>query len=202
MALATYDDLKSAILRWVARPDLANDVADFVSLFEAEARTKLNLSDQLTTTTITTVATNPLITIPTDAAAIVSLSVLNGPTLVKTTRDYINTTGIAGEFGLPQYYVDENATQLRLAPIPSSARDISLVYKRKFASLSVGSPTNWLLTDFPNLYLYGSLRHAKRFMQDDQWAEVENAYNTALADVKAFLANKRFGQMQTSWQAA
>jgi hypothetical protein len=201
MALANYNDLKGTLLRWIARPDLNSDVEDFIALFEAEARTEMNVGEQQATATLTTVAANPLVTLPADFGTIISLSNLNGQPLRQTTRAFIDESGAAADLGEPRFYTQESATQLRLAPTPSGAFDIAVTYRRKFTNLSAGSPTNWLLTDFPNVYLYGSLRHAKRFMQDDQWAEVETAFNTAVASLRNYLANRRHSQLRTSWQA-
>lgn len=56
------------------------------------------------------------------------------------------------------------------AEIPNFIRLAESVFQRKFSdvtTLSVGSPTNWLLTSYPDIYLYGSLLEAAPYIKDD-----------------------------------
>jgi hypothetical protein len=60
-----------------------------------------------------------------------------------------------------------------------------LTYYATIPALSVSNTTNWLLTDSPDLYLYGALLQAAPYLQDDQristWGTL---YERCLNDLK------------------
>ena len=56
---------------------------------------------------------------------------------------------------------------LRLYPAPSSAVSVQLTYT-VLPSLSGTVASNWLLDMDPQAYLYGSMAHAARFLDDDR----------------------------------
>lgn len=93
-----------------------------------------------------------------------------------------------GDSGRPRYVsiVDGVA---RFAPAPDGAYTTRLVYKQALPALSDTDTTNWLLTAHPQIYLYGSLKHAAPFLKEDEriatWA--------ALFEDRA---NKRHAQSQ------
>lgn len=53
MAITTYSELQAAIQAWLARTDLAANVPDFITLFEAAANRRLRVRQQETSTTLT-----------------------------------------------------------------------------------------------------------------------------------------------------
>jgi len=58
--------------------------------------------------------------------------------------------------------------------LPSAAGDtVSYTYFRKLDDLTDGSPTNYLILEFPDVYLGGTLAAAQKFLRDDvdvgQW---------------------------------
>lgn len=67
-------------------------------------------------------------------------------------------------------------SNLELAPIPDAVYSLELTYQQRIPSLSVGSPTNWLLTSWPNAYLYAALLAATPFIMNDAriavWAQL------------------------------
>ena len=52
----------------------------------------------------------------------------------------------------------------RFAPIPSSAYTATLNFYKTFDALSTTNTTNFILTNHPSIYLYGSLYHAANFL--------------------------------------
>ena len=68
----------------------------------------------------------------------------------------------------------------------------SLVYYARVPTLSVSNTTNWLLTEAPDVYLYGALVHSAPYLKDDAriqvWeallAQGINNLNTSSADAK------------------
>ena len=60
-------------------------------------------------------------------------------------------------------------------PVPDDDYEIEMVYRKTVPALTSSAATNWLLTFAPDLYLYGTLREAAIFMQEDEritlWAQ-------------------------------
>ena len=57
--------------------------------------------------------------------------------------------------------------KVRLGPTPASAYDYSIMFYKKIDALSAGSPTGQMLTDNPDVYLYGALLEAEPFLMND-----------------------------------
>jgi hypothetical protein len=75
-----------------------------------------------------------------------------------------NTTYLSS--GKPLYF-SVVGSQFRLLPIPDGEYTAELVYYAKLSKLSDTNTTNWLLTQAPDVYLYGSLLQAAPYLQDD-----------------------------------
>jgi hypothetical protein len=75
-----------------------------------------------------------------------------------------NTTYLSS--GKPLYF-SVVGNQFRLLPIPDGAYTAELVYYAKLTKLSSIVATNWLLTQAPDVYLYGALLQAAPYLQDD-----------------------------------
>jgi hypothetical protein len=82
-------------------------------------------------------------------------------------------------------------TELVLAPTPTSAATMTLVYHKGVTGLDGGNPTNWLLDSHPDAYLWGSLCMAEAYLKDDTRLNVwKAAWDEALAEIVAD-GNKR-----------
>lgn len=58
----------------------------------------------------------------------------------------------------PKYFTIE-ADQFRWVPVPDEAYTIELIYYLRIPALTDSATTNWMLTDHPDAYLYGTLFH-------------------------------------------
>ena len=63
-----------------------------------------------------------------------------------------------------------------LAAFPQASDTMTLVYYAKIPALSDTNTTNWLLTDRPQIYLYGALLEAAPYLLDDTRATVWQTY--------------------------
>ena len=73
--------------------------------------------------------------------------------------------------GKPKVFTMEG-DYLRLAPVMDSDYVLSAIYFRKFTAFSADGDTNWLLTNAPGVYLYGTLFETCRLIQDSNRAEI------------------------------
>lgn len=68
--------------------------------------------------------------------------------------------------GKPLEYTIEGSN-VRLGPTPDGVYTIVVDYYAKVPALSSGNTTNWLLTNYPNSYLFGTLAEAEAFLGAD-----------------------------------
>jgi len=86
-----------------------------------------------------------------------------------------------------QIYYTIMGKTLRMIPPPATAAPASLElwYYSFLQALSVENPTNWVLTRYPDLYLYGSLAHTAPYLKNDDRIGVwEGIYQTILGDIE------------------
>jgi hypothetical protein len=74
--------------------------------------------------------------------------------------------------------------QIILGPVPDAEYSILLDYYQRIPGLSEDNPTNWLLTAYPDIYLWGSLCMAEAFLRDDSRLSVwKSAWDEATAEI-------------------
>ena len=171
MALNTYAALKTAIANWLNRSDLSDEIADdFIKLTEADFNSKLRIRQMEQIDTITIDSETE--TVPTGFIGVRSFYILSSDT--KYTLEYItphNLFEIRGgsRTGRPRSYTieaDNETEQFRFGPSPDTTYTGYLSYYKNFESLSSSSAnsSNYILSNHPGIYLYGSLYHASNFI--------------------------------------
>ena len=163
MALANYTDLQSSIAAWLSRGDLAAIIPDFVALAEADIRTDVRLLP--TVTTLTTTPGQDFVSLPADWLEFVYLK-YNGEPLDYSPPDRLRGERHSG----PWRYYSIEGRRLLLSHPADTAETIQVSYHARLAPLAT-NPTNWLLTDHPNVYLWRSLYYALVYLQDDARAQ-------------------------------
>jgi hypothetical protein len=175
MAITTYDELKTAIADWLNRADLDEKIPDFITLAEATLNSVLRSSHMVTTTTVSTAGSTRTAAVPADFLECIYLQ--SGDTapleqvttsqLIMLRRSRLRTSGT------PKFYA-VLGRNFEFVPTPSGVSSLNLVYYQKIPTLSVGSPTNWLISNFPDIYLYTSLLHSTPYLNDDARIAVFN----------------------------
>ena len=195
MALATYTDLQSSIAAWMDRADLTSVIPDFIALFETTANAEMPLRTRfnLTATALNTVNGTATVNLPSDfleAKALVNTASTPYDILASYTASSLYTQfPNAAQKGRPRGFTYIGST-LELAPVPDAVYALKLYYYQKVTSLSAGNTTNWLLTNFPNLYLFGSLVAAEAYLGSDPRMEVwGNLYGDLIQKLSS--ANER-----------
>jgi len=76
--------------------------------------------------------------------------------------------------GQPKYYTIIG-TEFQFKPVPDATYTAELAYIARFAAFSGDSDTNWLLTNHPDVYLFGALVAAGPYVSDEKlttWAAI------------------------------
>tara|TARA_R100001460_G_scaffold308_1_gene1440 strand:+ start:78 stop:758 length:681 start_codon:yes stop_codon:yes gene_type:complete len=185
MALANYSDLKTSIANWLNRSDLTSEIAeDFIVLAEKDFNSKLRIRKMNATNSSFTINAET-VALPTGFLQVRDFYILQGG--VKYPLHYITPAQMdqirgGSTSGMPETFtiLGDN---FRFAPTPSSSYTGVLNYYKEFDPLTTSNTTNYILTNHPAIYLYGSLYHAANFLggveprQVQQWQQM---YATAL----------------------
>ncbi len=166
MSITTYSELQSAVAGWIKRSDLTSRIPDFIRLAEIRLKSVVDLRVLETTADLVTTPSDATIALPSDFKSPIALWIADiNPQeqlgqLLPQSMPY-NTTP-----NRPQYWcIDDHA--IRLQCPADNTYPIKFRYSQLF-ELSDGNPTNYVLTDFPDVYLFGALFEAADYMQDDQ----------------------------------
>jgi hypothetical protein len=184
MALATYSDLKTSLANWLNRTDLTSEISgDFIVLAEKDFNSKLRVRKMIAQSSITIDAETE--TLPTGFLQVRDFYILQGNT--KYSLQYITPAQMdqirgGSTTGQPSTYtiLGDN---LRFAPAPSTSYTGIINYYKEFDPLSDSNTSNYILTNHPAIYLYGSLYHASNFLggiEPNQAGQWEKMYQTAL----------------------
>jgi hypothetical protein len=188
MALANYTDLLAAVANWLERGDLTARIPEFITLAEAEFNRRLRTSEMERTATAT--LTEDRVAVPTDFLGLRSF-VLDG---VVTRLDYVppgDFFDIVGS-GTPHIYtIADGMFQLRPSVTTGTCR---IVYYQSIPPLTSGSPTNWLMTRWPDLYLFSTLMQAEFFgWHDDRLPLIKSRIEEIFAQIAENINMERYG---------
>jgi len=185
MALATYSDLKTSIANWLNRTDLTSEISeDFIVLTEKDFNSKLRIRKMNATESSFSINAET-VALPSGFLQVRDFYIVEGGT--KHSLTYITPAQMDQIKGSSTSGMPETFTILgdnfRFAPTPSSTYTGTLNYYKEFDPLSNSNTSNYILSNHPAIYLYGSLYHAANFLggiepgQVQQWQQM---YATAL----------------------
>ena len=176
MAISTYDELKTAVANWLDRDDLTDRIPEFIALAEARMNRVLRLRMMESKYTASTVAAQRNYNLPTGYVQMRNFQINTSPI---TPLQYVSPEiydrlwgGSTG--GTPQFYTII-ANEIQLGPIPGSVLTMEMLFYKKITALSASNTTEQMLTDNPDIYLYGALLEAEPFIMNDErvalWAK-------------------------------
>ncbi len=183
MAIGTYDELKTAVANWLDRDDLTDRIPEFIALAEARMNRALRVSMMVNVDETTLGGADALVSgtrdysLPSGYLQMIDFHLRTSPivTLSYITPENMNRMWAGSQSGKPQSYTlfSDNASgtpvkKVRLGPAPDSNYDYSVMFYKKIDALSASNTTEPMLTDNPDVYLYGALLEAEPFLMNDQ----------------------------------
>lgn len=185
MALSTYADLQAAVADWLERSDLAVRTPDFIALAEAQINRVLRQREMMRRSIA--LISDPFSAVPNDFLEARVLILSDGEEqweLAPATPEQIAGFATAGQVGRPRFW-SQVGGEFRYYPAPDRAYAATLQYFCKAPPLTNAAPTNWLLSNHPDVLLFGALKEAGPFLQDaERTATFETKYRTALAEIR------------------
>lgn len=185
----TYPDLQQAIADFLNREDLAPVIPTFIRL--AEAKIARDVRHWRMERRVNASFTSALEELPDDWIETIRLQV-GGRPMELASREEIARWRVGATPGRPRFFAHTDG-HIELLPAPSSAMDGELLYFARVPALSDAAPGNWLLTEAPDVYLYGALLHSAPYLSDDERATVWGAlYGAAVQNLNRASNAARF----------
>jgi hypothetical protein len=171
----TWAELKTTLANWLARDDLsAAEIPEAIALAERRFQRTLFSPERETEATLSAVA--EAVALPSDLWGIRAAYLATDPRIVlePMTLAELRNTYAGAATGRPRNYAIRGET-LVLGPAPDAIHSIKLTYIQTIPALGAGQPTNWLLTDHPDVYLFGSLHALHLLLADEERAALYDA---------------------------
>lgn len=174
MSLDTYSNLKTALANALHRSDLTSAIPDFITLAEDKFNKRLRI--RAMENRVTASVFSEYISLPTGFLAMRNLQLNTSP---RTLLEYASPEWLDAKYGnssstgRPAFYTFVGG-EIQLAPIPDSTYTAEMDFYKKW-DIATDS-TNWLLTNAPRTYYYGSLMEAAGYLKNDvrvpMWAQM------------------------------
>ena len=170
MALDTYGGLKAEVADWLNRKDLDAKIPTFIRLLESQINRKLRTHQMMQRATAD--ISLDYTALPADFKALYNCVLLTNPI---TKLEYMTPGDIQelrvtvqGTARKPGAYSIVGST-IEVAPTPDTTYSMEITYWKAIPYLDdVINPTNWVLTQHPDLYLYGTLLQAAPYLNNDE----------------------------------
>lgn len=187
MALdGTYSGLKDSIAAFLHRTDLTSTIPDLVVLAEERIARDLRLRSQVVAATLATTAGAQAANLPSGWLEFENVTLTGNP---DTQLTYVNIQHLDTKYpgnsytGQPVVYSIEGS-QILFGPTPDSVYSVPVLYYKRFDPLAT-TPTNWLLSNHPSIYLFATLAEAAPYTIDDNRATMwEAKYAKAVQDLQ------------------
>jgi len=186
MAIGTYAELQTAVANWLDRDDLSDRIPEFIALAEARMNRVLRIRLMEAKYTASTVAAQRNYAVPTGYIQMRNFQINTSPItpLQYVTPEIYDRLWGGSTDGTPQFYTIVS-NEIQLGPLPASILTMEMLFYKKITALSGSNTTEAMLTDNPDVYLYGSLMEAEPFIMNDQrvglWAQ---GFQQAVADLQ------------------
>lgn len=195
MAITTYAELQTSIADFLNRDDLASVATSFISLTEADMQRKVRhwRMEKRSTAELDTQYS----AIPADFVEAIRFYITDNGTnplelisqsdLLQLKEQSRNTAGT------PKFYAF-TAGELEVYPAPDGTYNVELYYIASIPALSDSNTSNWLLEQYADAYLYGSLVHSAPYLKDDARIQVWAAlYQNAIDAINAESERSKYG---------
>lgn len=176
MSISNFTELKSSIADFLNRDDLTSVIPTFIKLAEADMNRKLRhwRMEARKTALLDTQYT----AFPTDFIEGIRL-MLTGTNEHRleliSLSELMDKRAADNTAGTPKFYAPVDGA-FEVYPTPDQEYTLEMLYYERIDALSSSVATNWALTYYPDIYLYGSLTHSAPYLGEDArtkvWAEL------------------------------
>ena len=197
MALANYSDLKTSVAGWLHHRGLTSQIPDFITLAEASMNRVLRTRTMETDNSLSLASGARTVALPTGFIEPISLRLVisgqNRDILTQVQHPQLNINTASTSARQPEYWAI-NGANIEFPNLADQTYTLSLRMLASSWALSDSVTTNWLLTNHPDLYLYGTLLQAAPYIKDDARVSTWGSfYAKALKEVQNNAARSKAG---------
>lgn len=183
--LANFSDLCAEVVSIVGRADVSSTshLPQCILMTERELNTVLRRREMSQLSTTSTVASQASYALPSDFGDAISLHLNSEPLDVLDPSDWDTEIILhQSQTGKPQRW-SVTYNQFLLAPIPDAVYTLELHYYKGIPALTSVAATNWLLTSYPHIYLFGVLMNLglSYLASDPRLQQWERAFREGVA---------------------
>lgn len=187
MAIIDYASLVTSIQNWTARSDLNSVIPDFITLAEARINRDLKVRQMLSTVGLT--ASGGSFDLPSDIISIVRVSISDSG-YDRQLEPLPSSANLNNRQGVAIGYVVEGSVAKIVGG--SGNEDVTLSYYGKIPAVSTSA--NWLITNYPDIYLYATLLESAPYIGNDPKIAIWQAgYEAAIDSLNRTDSESRFG---------
>ena len=186
MAITTYSELKTAVANWLDRDDLTARIPEFIELTEARYNRILRVRGMESEATQATASGTRSYSLPSEYLQMRSIHLATDPItpLEYISPEMMDRIWARTSTGKSLAYTIKG-DNVYLGPAPDSVYTIKFFYYKKVPALTDSATTNTILTNSPDVYLYGSLLEAEPFLMNDQRVQLwATAFRQAIEDIQ------------------
>jgi len=195
MAISNYSELKTAVANWLARSDLTSRIPEFIDMAESELNDELRAREMITTTNINPSQVNKYVSLPTGFLELIAFNDDFGEPLKEISYEELEERAYSSASARPEYYVI--GARIDFERKANASYNFPMRYYQRLDIAT--DTTNSVLTNWPNLYLYGSLIQAEPYIMNDERMPVwERRYKKAL-DKANYRATKNKRLLRTEF---
>lgn len=189
----TFSTLEDDVRRYLERgfteasdPVVYEQIPRLITLAERRIARDLKIQGFLRPVQTTLLVGNAIYDKPDRWRDTVSMSVNNQP-LLPRSYEYLRTYWPnPASTGTPLYYADYDYSHWIIAPTPSAASTLEILYYEMPQLLDEDNQTNWLTDYAPSLLLYAALLEATPFLKKDERIPVwQSMYENAAKSLNA-----------------
>lgn len=188
MAIGTYAELQTAVANWLDRLDLTARVPEFIALAEADINATFDVRTIESEVALVTVVGSRFAPIPAGYREPQNLW-LQWPqsagrqSLRQVPPELMSVTTVNS---IPSAWGIDGTNVCFDCPV-SSTTDYTLSLRMiGGVALSDAAPTNLILTNYPNVYLFGALKEASPFLRDEAATAIwEQKYQDAVMKARS-----------------
>lgn len=182
MPLSTYAELQAGVASFLNRDDLTATIPTFIAL--AEAQMQRDVRHWRMENRATAPIDGRYCALPGDWVETKRLALADGTELRLVSTATMAMVRSRDDSGTEPRFYAHVAGEIEVYPSPGEATTLEIVYVSRIAALTDEAPTNWLLAEAPDAYLYGALMATAPYLSDDArisvWASLYAAAVAAL----------------------
>lgn len=190
--ISNYSELQTEMESWLHRDDLTSKLPDFIKMGEGVLNRKLRTADMETRATTAMGTTSRFMALPAGFIEMRSM-VIQDPVqeilylAPRKLREYVTSETATG---IPDHFTIKDEIEFNC--IPASAYLLEQHYLKGYDLAT--DTTNWLLTNYPELYLHACLAPAALFARDsDLYSTMAGLRDQGIAEVNRAESRKRGG---------